>query len=73
MFKTNTEALGKDSDNPETLVNLIVVCSHTSRPTEVAKRYVAQLKDVAPDHAYTKYYGAKEEMFVRCAEQYAAA
>jgi hypothetical protein len=67
------EALSKDSDDPQTLVNLIVVAGHTNKPAEVQRRYLAQLRDVAPEHAYAKYYMAKEDMFRKYAEQFTAA
>jgi hypothetical protein len=55
------------------LVNLIVVSGHLGKPAEVPRRYLAQLRDVAPDHAFTRYYLSKDDMFQKFAEQYTAA
>eukprot|EP00605_Chrysophyceae_sp_TOSAG23-4_P002382 GSChrysophyteH1.ASY1.ANO1.2638.1 assembled CDS len=45
-----SEALQKAPNDPETLANLIVVGQHLGREGDVTKRYLNQLKKVAPTH-----------------------
>ncbi|KAJ1963413.1 hypothetical protein GGI12_002067 [Dipsacomyces acuminosporus] len=57
------EALGKDSNDPDTLANLIVCANLTSKPLEIKSRYLAQLKHAAPNHPFVKDLEAKEAEF----------
>ncbi|KAK8739660.1 hypothetical protein OTU49_003455, partial [Cherax quadricarinatus] len=66
------EALDKDPNNPDTLINLMVLAHHTAKPKEVASRYLAQLRDEHKCHKFVQDIVAKEEEFNRLVKQYAA-
>lgn len=66
------EALDKDPNNPDTLINLMVLAHHTAKPQEVASRYLAQLRDEHKSHKFVEGIVAKEEEFNRLVKQYAA-
>nr|CAG4645692.1 EOG090X0A8E [Lynceus sp. MCZ IZ 141354] len=66
------EALEKDSNNSDTLVNLIVLSQLTGKTPEVCSRYVNQLKDSAPQHPFIQELSAKEREFERLAAHYVA-
>lgn len=66
------EALDKDPNNPDTLINLMVLAHHTSKPQEVASRYLAQLRDEHKSHKFVEGIVGKEEEFNRLVKQYAA-
>jgi coatomer protein complex subunit epsilon len=61
----------KDSNNPETLINLATV-TYGSKGTEAAKRYLNQLSDQCPQHPFVLGMAAKEAEFERAAQQFAA-
>ena len=46
------EALEKDPNNPETLVNLVVLAQHQGKSQEQATRLLSQLKDLEPGHPF---------------------
>ncbi|KAA3673649.1 coatomer subunit epsilon [Paragonimus westermani] len=63
--------LTKDSSNADVLVNMIMVSQHLCKPVETINRLISQLKDANKDHLFLREYAAKEEEFLRCAQQYA--
>lgn len=64
------EALEKDSNNTDTLVNLVVLSQLSSKAPEVCNRYLSQLNDSAPDHPLVKDFSAKQRDFENFAKQY---
>mmetsp|Transcript_16014 Transcript_16014/g.32201 ORF Transcript_16014/g.32201 Transcript_16014/m.32201 type:complete len:300 (+) Transcript_16014:215-1114(+) len=66
------EALAKNPNNPETLINVIACAKHKQKPAELVSRYLAQLRTVAPGHRWLLGYDAFEEQFNTLAAQYVA-
>ncbi|KAI8367342.1 coatomer epsilon subunit-domain-containing protein [Choanephora cucurbitarum] len=67
------EAQNKDSNDPDTIINMIACAILTAKPQDVVNRYVSQLKEVAPEHPYIKDLDLKSSLFDRCASRYALA
>ncbi|CAH1154755.1 unnamed protein product [Phaedon cochleariae] len=65
------EAIDKDANHPDTLVNMIVLQRQTGKAPEIANRYLSQLKDAHPDHVYIKDLKSKENDFSKICQQYA--
>jgi coatomer protein complex subunit epsilon len=46
------DSLQKNNKNPDTLANMLVVAQHRGKPDEILKRYLTQLQQLAPRHAF---------------------
>lgn len=64
---TLKEALEKDANDADTLVNMVVLSQLSGKSTEVVNRFVSQLKSGHPTCRFSADLVAKEEEFDRCA------
>lgn len=64
------EALDRDSNNPDAMVNMIVLNQHLGKPIEVSNRLISQLKNSHQDHPFVKDLISKENEFSRIAQNY---
>ena len=67
------QSISKDSDNSDSLINLIVLSRLSGKPQEVAKRYLTHIQDSHKSHTYVKEYSVKESEFDKLVSQYSCA
>lgn len=65
------EAQNKDSNDTDTIVNLIACATLTAKPQDVVNRYISQLREVAPNHPYIQELDMKSSLFDRSASRFA--
>ncbi|EJW88856.1 coatomer epsilon subunit family protein [Wuchereria bancrofti] len=61
------EALQRDANNAEAVINLVVVSQYLGKAPEVTNRYINQLKEGFPNHQWTLDYIVREKAFERVA------
>ncbi|KAI8329417.1 coatomer epsilon subunit-domain-containing protein [Chlamydoabsidia padenii] len=64
------EALNKNSDDPDTLVNMIVCSNLMAKAPDATSRYISQLREVAPQHPFLVDLDLKSSLFDRSAARF---
>ncbi|ERL86509.1 coatomer subunit epsilon [Dendroctonus ponderosae] len=64
------EALDKDSNNAEILINMIALQKHLDKGPEMSNRYLSQLRDAHPEHPFIRDLKQKETDFEKICQQY---
>jgi len=64
------EAMEKDSNNADNLINMIVYSQFIGKPQEISNRYLSQLKESHSEHQFVRDYAAKEKEFDNICLQY---
>ncbi|CAF5012796.1 unnamed protein product, partial [Rotaria sp. Silwood1] len=64
------EALDRDSNDPQTLINLIVLSQLTAKPPEVSNRYISQMKDSHANHPFVRDLANKANELDRLVRNY---
>lgn len=64
------EALDRDSNDPQTMINLIVLSQLTAKAPEVANRYISQMKDSHANHPFVKDLANKANELDRLVRNY---
>lgn len=64
------QCISKDSNNSDSLINLVVLSKLSGKPVEVSKRYLIQLQESHKNHSFVKEFKAKESEFDRLILQY---
>ncbi|KAF9427498.1 hypothetical protein BGZ94_004799 [Podila epigama] len=67
------EALAKEPNNTDAIVNQIVLSTLLSKPVEEINVLVQQLQTVAPNHSYLQELDLKSSLFDRAAQRFAVA
>ncbi|KAL6057936.1 Coatomer subunit epsilon, variant 2 [Balamuthia mandrillaris] len=66
------EALEKNPNEVDTLINLITLYQHVPKSNDVVNRYSSQVKSRAPDHLWVKQMSLLEQSFERNAARFSA-
>lgn len=61
------EAQQRDANDPDIIINLLVVSQFLGKATEVSNRYISQLKEEHHDHPWVADYLKKEDAFEKVA------
>ncbi|OZJ05271.1 hypothetical protein BZG36_01963 [Bifiguratus adelaidae] len=64
------EALRLNSNDPDTLINSLVLATLTNKSEEITSKYTSQLKQVAPEHPFVHDLDQKANLFDRAAAKY---